>query len=168
MNMECFEKNIIDLEMRVEGVELQFRVARMHWNVDNTAQYKQWSEWKRVLDNSLHERNPTKKPKPDSRRRHAKKQRQAPNYPETFEKLWNVYPRREGRRAGSKILAYTEYLKCSEEEQVMILVGAENLAISIGDGLPKDLERFIKRGCYLDHQERETPVSRFDPNEIPF
>lgn len=61
---------------------------------------------------------------------------------ETFEKFWQVYPARNGKKIG-KSNALIEWRKLTLDERRRAYRGAKNLAAS--DTLPKDAERFLRR-----------------------
>lgn len=75
---------------------------------------------------------------------------QARNYTPAFDTFWESYPRRDGRRAGSKAEAFDEWINLDDEDQKLLLIAIPNYAADAGD-FPKNASRFIKKSIYRDY-----------------
>lgn len=62
---------------------------------------------------------------------------------DSFEQFWDIYPKRNGKKVG-KANALIEWRKLTLDERRRAYIGARNLSAS--DTLPKDPERFLRRG----------------------
>jgi len=70
-------------------------------------------------------------------------------YPESFDRWFETYPKRNGRRVGKKA-AFNQFEKIDKSDWKNLKIATGNYSKECGD-LPKDPERFLKNDFWCDY-----------------
>lgn len=73
---------------------------------------------------------------------------------ERFDRFWQAYPRRDGKRVG-KAEAKRVWMRMKPDEHVAAWRGVRNYAAS--GWKPKDAHRWLRDRCWEDWQDEATP-----------
>jgi hypothetical protein len=85
-------------------------------------------------------------------------------YTSEFDKFWNTYPPRRGRRVGKKV-AYRYWKKIPVEEQGSVIEAAGRYAAEIGD-YAKDAQRWLRDEIWRDYPSEKEEDVRMTVEEL--
>lgn len=68
-----------------------------------------------------------------------------------FEEFWEAYPRRKGKRAGTRMEASHIWSGMSAADREMVMANLPRYVLMAGDSYPKDAHRWLKHGLFREY-----------------
>ncbi len=90
------------------------------------------------------------------------------NNKEAFEKFWNLYPKRNGKKVGKKE-TYNKFKKLKQEDVKLLMIATKNYSQSKAakENYAKDPVRFLKNDWWKDWLTPEEKQNKKLPFEVP-
>lgn len=165
LEWEIFDKDMLEKHeiLTSRGIQKRFfEITKRRVDVEVTLEYLMVDEPK--FDNiTIVNVNSNSKNDSGSTQRKGKERKKKGKefiYSEAFERWWNTYPKRNGRRVGKKPSS-VQFEKLDKSEWKDLKLATKNYQ-SECNGLPKDADRFLKKDFWRDFIK---PADKNEPNK---